>query len=239
MLFWLICALMTVAVTLMTLRPLLGRRSGEAMAAEADLNVYRDQLDEVDRDLERGVVNDTEAEAARTEISRRMLAADQAAQTARKVASDDPEPDTSRTARGQRAGLFQSLVFYLSAALIVVASAGFYLLQGAPGYGGRPHAERVAQAPGKAPVEELIARVEARLREEPRDGKGWDVLAPVYARLGRTEEAVRAYRQAIALLGENRARLRGLAEASLAASNGIVTEEARLAFKRILAKEPN
>jgi cytochrome c-type biogenesis protein CcmH len=89
-----------------------------------------------------------------------------------------------------------------------------------------------------ASVADLIARVEARLREVPDDGQGWEVLAPVYAKQGRHADAIRAYARAIELLGENRARLRGLAEAHLALNNGIVGSEARYAFRKILAKEP-
>ena len=224
MLFWLICALLTVAVTVMALRPLLsGRRDASTRDSEHDLQVYKDQLDEVDRELDRGVIAQEEAEAARIEISRRILSASEAVAGA---AGDVTSPKR------------RSFAFSLAASFVVIGSLAIYLIVGSPGYPGRPFAMRASTPANMASVSDLIARVEARLREVPNDGQGWEVLAPVYAKQGRHADAIRAYARAIELLGENRARLRGLAEAHLALNNGIVGSEARDAFRKILAKEP-
>jgi cytochrome c-type biogenesis protein CcmH len=224
MLFWLICALLTVAVTVMALRPLLsGRRDASTRDSEHDLQVYKDQLDEVDRELDRGVIRQEEAEAARIEISRRILSASEAVAG---TAGDATSPKR------------RSFAFSLAASFVVVGSLVIYLIVGSPGYPDRPFAERASTPANMASVSDLIARVEARLREVPNDGQGWEVLAPVYAKQGRHADAIRAYARAIELLGENRARLRGLAEAHLALNNGIVGSEARDAFRKILAKEP-
>jgi cytochrome c-type biogenesis protein CcmH len=100
-------------------------------------------------------------------------------------------------------------------------------------------AERLASAPGPgAQVEELVARVEARLRSNPSDGQGWDVIAPVYLRLERFADAAEAYRRALELVGESPARLSGLAESSVLANDGVVTESARKAYQRLLELEP-
>jgi cytochrome c-type biogenesis protein CcmH len=224
MLFWLICALLTVAVTVLALRPLLsGRRGASTRDSEHDLQVYKDQLDEVDRELERGVIGQDEADAARIEISRRILSASEAVAGG---AGDATSPKR------------RSFAFSLAASFVVVSSLAVYLIVGSPGYPGRPFAERASTPANMASVADLIARVEARLREVPDDGQGWEVLAPVYAKQGRHEDAIRAYARAMELLGQNRARLRGFAEAHLALSNGIVVSEARDAFRKILAKEP-
>ena len=89
-----------------------------------------------------------------------------------------------------------------------------------------------------ATVDELVARAEAHLAANPDDGRGWDVLAPIYARLGRYDEAVTAYRNAIRLDGANGARESGLGEAVAGAAGGMVTAEARAAFSRALKLEP-
>jgi len=225
MLFWITCALLTAAVTVMTLRPILSRRPIEpgAMSAEADLRVYKDQLSEVERDVARGLLTGQEAESARLEVSRRILSVD----------------GTDEMAEPKQRSTFAEIVFYLSAAIVVISSLGLYLAYGSPGYRNQPHAARANQPANQASVNELVARVEARLREAPNDGQGWDVLAPVYLKRGRNRDAAQAYRKAIELLGETRKRLRGLAEAVLASTNGIVAPEARMAFEKILAKEPN
>src|SRR5690606_10076792 len=76
------------------------------------------------------------------------------------------------------------------------------------------------------------------LREHPEDGKGWDVIAPVYLRLQRFADAAHAFAEANRLEGESVRRLLGFAEATLLAENGIVTEPVRKAALRVLALEP-
>ena len=77
MLFWIVAAAMTAAVTALVLTPLLRSRQtggqGAGSRAAYDMEVYRDQLAELERDLARGVIDDRQAQGARTEISRRML----------------------------------------------------------------------------------------------------------------------------------------------------------------------
>ena len=96
MLFWVIAAVMTAAVTLALLVPVARARSVSPDApASHDVEVYRDQLTEVDRDLADGLVDPVQAEVARTEISRRLLAA------ARKGESEaaDARPSDNRRLR--------------------------------------------------------------------------------------------------------------------------------------------
>ena len=73
MTLWIIFALMTAAAILAVLWPL-GRKAAEAGGGN-DLVVYRDQLEEIGRDHNAGLIGQAEAEAARVEVSRRLLAA--------------------------------------------------------------------------------------------------------------------------------------------------------------------
>ncbi|MGZ9034215.1 MAG: c-type cytochrome biogenesis protein CcmI, partial [Rhodospirillales bacterium] len=76
MALWLGVAALSVLTVLLVAAPLLFRGAATAASRrEADLRVYRAQLAEVDRDVERGLLAAAEAEAARTEVKRRMLAA--------------------------------------------------------------------------------------------------------------------------------------------------------------------
>jgi cytochrome c-type biogenesis protein CcmH len=124
------------------------------------------------------------------------------------------------------------------AGLIPVLSVTAYLFVGAPYLPARPFAAQEGKPVGQATVADLIGRVEARLREHPEDGQGWEVVAPVYLRLERYGDAAHAYAQANRILGETPGRLLGFAEATLLASNGVVTEDVRRAAERILALEP-
>jgi cytochrome c-type biogenesis protein CcmH len=81
----------------------------------------------------------------------------------------------------------------------------------------------------------MIAQVEGHLARNPNDGRGWEVIAPVYTRLGRFEDALKARRNALRLNGETAQRSAALGEALVLAANGVVTAEAKAAFERAVA----
>jgi cytochrome c-type biogenesis protein CcmH len=114
---------------------------------------------------------------------------------------------------------------------------GLYLAYGSPGTPDTLAAQANA-ARGQAELARMIAQVEARLRQAPDDGAGWEVIAPVYLKLGRYPDAAAAYANAARLQGESAKLLAGLAEASILAKDGVVTEEARAAYEKILKLEP-
>jgi cytochrome c-type biogenesis protein CcmH len=223
MLFWILCAVMTAAVVYAVTRPLLASRAESRDPAAADLAVYRDQLKEIEADRARGVLGADEAEAARLEISRRLLAC-----------ADVKERRPLRTGA---AGAVKIVIAAVTAG-VPLAALGLYLAFGSPGLPGQPYAPRANFELEKASVAELVAQVEARLRERPEDGKGWDVIAPVYLAQQRYHEAAQAFAKAIRLLGESTKRLAGFAEATVLANNGVVSEEARQAYEKILRLEP-
>lgn len=222
MLFWVIAALLTLGASLAVLLPLAGRNPMRAADGAHDLEVYRDQLAELDRDAGRGLIQPAEAGEARAEIARRILKADKAAASGANAA----EGRTARTL-GMAAVLAVPLV-----------SWGIYAAIGSPDLPSQPLAARLEKNPADATVDELIARAEAHLAANPEDGRGWDVLAPIYARLGRFDEAVTAYRNAIRLDGANGVRESGLGEAIAGTAGGMVTAEAQAAFSRALELEP-
>jgi cytochrome c-type biogenesis protein CcmH len=125
-----------------------------------------------------------------------------------------------------------------TAAAVPLLTLALYLTHGSPGLPSFPAAERAQLPLERARIGDLIAKVEARLREHPEDGDGWDVIAPVYYKLERFRDAANAYARAARLKGETVRRLAGLAESTVLAADGIVTEDARAAYKKILALEP-
>ena len=230
MLFWILTALVTVVGLAAIMRPLLARSGEQVHSESANLAIYKDQLGEIERDEERGLLNADEAKAARLEVSRRILAID-----------DGTAPEPSASAASTK-GLSTSARQGLAAAVSVVVVAltvGGYLVLGAPGLPGQPHAERARIDPSRLPVEQLIARVEARLQAQPEDGRGWDVLAPIYLKRGAFRKAARAYEQSIRLNGESDRRLAQFAEAILGATNGQVNDAAKLAYERLLKLRPD
>src|ERR1700682_3236612 len=217
MTLWFVFALMTAAAIFAVLWPL--GRAGRPKDDASEATVYKDQLAEIDRDVAAGLIGSSEAEAARVEIGRRLLAA----------VDRQSDPPTASNIRSRRVAAVIAL-----AGLPLVAVA-LYLPLGSPRLGDFPLAERT-RAPGVTqPLDNLVAQVEAHLEKNPTDGRGWNVLAPVLARLGRYDEAVRAYRNSINYNGDSAERRSDLGEALAGAAGGVVTSEAKAEFERAVA----
>lgn len=222
MTLWFTLALMTLAAVFAVLWPLSRRGRRDSDGSGSDLAVYRDQLAEVERDLAAGLIGTAEAEAARIEVSRRLLAA-----------ADRQEREAAAAPRGE---VFRRrAVALLALILLPLGALALYLFLGSPHLPGLPLSARVQEAPATRSLESMVAQVEAHLERNPDDGRGWEVLAPVYMRAGRFEEAVRARRNALRLLGASATREADLGEAMAAAADGMVTAEAKAAFERALS----
>jgi len=216
-LLWVILACLTAIVLLVLLRPLAAAGPQDRAAEAFDAAVYRDQLGEIESDRARGLIGETEAEAARIEIARRLLQA------------DSKERASGRAKTG--GGPARMAMICVGAALPLLA-VGLYLGYGSPRLPDQPLALRLQDPASDENLEALVARVEARLRERPEEGQGWDVIAPVYMGWRRYADAAEAYAQANRLLGESPKRLSGQGQALVLANNGVVTEEARRALER-------
>lgn len=222
MTLWLILGTMTVAAILAVLVPLARR---PAMTAAGDVEVYRDQLDEVARDRDRGTIGGDEAEAARIEIARRLIAATERAAL--------PAKSAGRATSRRRMVSVVALVF------VPLAAATIYMIVGRPDLPDQPLEARIAASrDAQAEVEDLVGRVETELKRNPQDGRGWDVIAPVYLRSGRPDDAVTAFRNAIRIQGSSAARQAGLGEALTLVAEGQVTRQAQEAFRAALALDP-
>jgi cytochrome c-type biogenesis protein CcmH len=226
MTLWIIFAAMTVAATLAVLWPL-GRKPAAGRAG-SDVLVYRDQLEEIGRDRSAGLIGQAEAEAARVEVSRRLLAAADS-----QTIADAPVANAAQSLRRRRAAAIAAVI------VLPFLPLGFYLALGSPDVPGQPAFARVKTPEGNASVESLVSQVEAHLVQNPNDGDGWDVIAPVYLRLGRFDDAVVARRRALALKGETAIRDADLGEALVDAANGVVTDEAKQAFENAVARDPH
>lgn len=222
--FWLIAALLTLAATLAVLLPLTRRKQAFLPAEKNDLEVYRDQLREVEADAARGMIDAQSAEQARIEISRRILSAEKEGQ------------DAASAAQSAGSGRVLALIAVLAVPLI---AWGVYPLFGKPDVPSMPLAGRLSDNPDRGSVDELVARAEAHLAKNPDDARGWDVLAPIYMRLGRPVDAVNAYRSSMRIDGENFPRLLGLAEGLAAVSGGTITAEAESFLNKAVELEPN
>ncbi|HLH87025.1 MAG TPA: c-type cytochrome biogenesis protein CcmI [Xanthobacteraceae bacterium] len=228
---WVLMLLMTAVAVMAVLWPL-SRRGADARkeAREpSDVAVYTDQLDEIERDQRFGLIAPAEADAARIEVSRRLIAA---ADAATEAAKQKPAAAASPTPR--------RVVALIALIALPAVALGVYLAIGSPGLPGAPLAQRIAQAhTDKNPsVAELFARMERHLEQHPEDGRGWELVAPLYMQLGRFDDAIKARRNALDTLGATAERWSALGEAMVARENGIVTGDAKAAFDSALKIDP-
>ena len=224
--------------------PLLRASRTNFQRGQFDRAVYRDQLSEIDRDLARGVLEAGEADAARLEVQRRLLA----------VRADAAQ--TTQTSRSPRLAV--------ATALLVAGSAGgLYVALGAPALEDMPHviaaaqAQTVAQAaaPSAASPHDAAAPVSAKpdnhgdyraaadklrqkLQSEPNNAEGWELYAHTESRIGDYQRATDAYRRAIDLGRKTPSAFNGLGEMLVLGADGIVLPPAKDASQQALRLEP-
>jgi cytochrome c-type biogenesis protein CcmH len=247
--FWIAAGAFSAMVAMAVLAAYLRPRGSAVPAAAYDLQVYRDQLQELDRDLERGVISEEEAERAKAEVGRRVLEADRALQKA----------EAAEAKRGAMDKVFVGA----GLALTVAGAFGVYLQIGAPGYPDLPLEQRIqmveeqrANRPsqdeaeaqvtfreGVAPQPEreaLVAQLRTVLEQRPNDLEGFELLASNEAALGNFRAARIAQQRVIALLGEEATGQHyvDLAEMMVLGAGGYVSPEAEDALSRGLRLDP-
>jgi cytochrome c-type biogenesis protein CcmH len=222
---WVAFALMTGAAMLCALWPLSRRRSGGGGDARV-VAFYKAQLAEIDRDVARGQLPSSEAAGARAEAARRLIAASDAAKAAA-GAADGGAPQRRRVAAG--------IIFVV----VPAVALGLYTRLGRPDLPDQPLLARSVDPDRKSDIAGVLAKVEAHLIADPDDGRGFAVIAPVYLHLGRFDEAAKAYLEALRILGEDASLRADYGEALTAGAGGIVTAEARAAFEKALAAQPD
>lgn len=252
MVFWAIALILVAATTLVLCLPLLRHRGEAASRAEHDMQVYKDQLIEIDRDLARGLLNESELQSTRTEISRRLLAAADQAE-----ASSGTQTSSKPVSRGLAAGL---------AAFLLISTLGLYALIGAPGKVDQPlqtrleqaeaaRASRLSQAEAEARMAELAApgpeidaqylelidQLREAMKSRPEDAQGLRLLSQHLARTGAWAEASRVQAQLNEILGDavSGDDLADLAEDLILAAGGYVSPQAEDVLEAGMQRDPS
>ena len=227
MTLFVILGLMTVVAMALLVPPLVRGYGAAASRADYDMEIYRDQLDELERDVERGVISAEEQASARTEIQRRILAA---------ASTGEGDRVTDPGKSGMLAG-FAIMI------LVPLAAGSLYLGLGSPGIVERPFADRPA-APviaedGNPDIEAMVAGLAERLQSEPGDLEGWLMLGRSYGVLERYDAAVTALEHAERLSGGDADVTAMLAEHRVFAAGGLVSPAAVTDFEAALAADPD
>jgi cytochrome c-type biogenesis protein CcmH len=220
---------LTVLIVALLVWPLLRRAAPVPTRAAFDMEIYRDQMAEIARDLDRGTVTPDEARAARAEIGRRMLAL----------------AESGKTVRASEATVDSSGIRYVAVALAIVLPAvafSVYGRLGSPTLPGMPLAERRATEPAQGlPDRQLAAFARAmfeRVERDPKDLEAWVRLAQASAAMNLAAQALDAWRKADEISGGQPEIAGLLGETAVAVANGVVTPEAEAAFGRVLSADP-
>lgn len=247
MLFWVFALLISAVVAASLVVALRGARDRVVTGAESDMGVYKDQLAEVDRDLARGVLTEAEAQAVRTEVSRRLL-------------------DADRRAADDRLNTGQSLPAVVAVLVVVIAGGGLLYNQiGAPGYPDLPMAQRLAEidaaaanrmrqaeaeaqaAPnmpslpqGDARFNELMDKLRQALTERPDDTRGLALLAENEAKLGNFVAAREAQERLLQIKGDSATEVDLLMAIDIMVfgAGGYVSPEAETLIRRLVSMAP-
>ena len=218
---WLVFALMTGAALFCALWPL--ARRGVAGEGEArTVGFYKAQLAEIERDVARGQLPEGEAQGARIEAARRLIAAGERA-----------EVNAPAGGRGRRVAA--AVIILVGVPLVAL---GVYSRYGNPNEPDEPIVARLSNPSVNDDLYAAVAKIESHLIAHPNDGPGFKVVAPAYMRLGRYDQAVKAFSEALRLLGDNPDLRADYGEAQVATAGGIVTADARASFQQALAKKP-
>ncbi len=200
--------------------PVVRRGQSVATRADYDITVFQDQLKEVDRDLARGVLTASEADAARLEIQRRILAAGRA----------PAETVTTGTNRSRLVGVG------IAAIAVPLIALSVYLKVGTPDPEQAQLAALEAGGGGDtatSDIDALVDRLAARVAGEPNNPEGYAILGRTYRELGRFEDAAQAFKRLTELQPSAEA-YSSLGEALSAMQNGRVSEEAHAALMSAL-----
>lgn len=233
LIFSAIAALVCLGAAALVTRPLWSRRDDAPDYSARDVEVYKDQLKELQSDVERGVLSPQDAEPSRIEISRRLLAADAVAE---RTVGDAPNR-------------VNTIAIIAVAIATIGGSAALYSVLGTPGLQDFPLATRsdlpvrLTQAEAEAEVDALVKaeaseptgqdavlleQLQQVLAERPDDAQGYRLLASTMARFGKFAEAKTAQARVLEIEGDaaTPADLSAMAEYLIFAARGYVSPQA-------------
>jgi len=242
--FWSVVAALIVVTLVFLIVPLARKVKSTTQGpsrAEYDLTVYKDQLSEIDRDLDRGVLNPDQALAARTEIERRML-----------NASDTDGGNASGLEVAETSNRKTAMALIVALLIVVpLGAVGFYMYLGQPQLPDQPLAARNLEAEQQSAqhagiseadrdrARKMLTELEQRLEQNPKDIEGWLVLAQVYEAMNRYGDAAGVYEKLVALTDRHVEVLTAWAEAQIVANDTVVLPAVTALLKEVKAKDPS
>ena len=232
---WISVAVLTLGVLAIIIRPLLKTRddaSGDTQRADYDVALYKDQLKEVERDLERGLLSAEQADAVRTEIQRKLL-----------NSAADGKANTSASATASGRNTWAAVAVSL---FVAVGAFGVYAYLGQPTLENLAYADRDIASEQRAQdqqrdqqdMQTLLNQLALRLEKNPNDIRGWLLLGRSFITQGRYDESAAAYKHAFDLSPSDPDIAVDYAEAQIFSNKGQVDTATSEVLQKALRLSP-
>lgn len=220
---WPLFVFMSLVAAALIGMPLMRRLRTHPTNLDSTPAVLLDQLNEVLRDQNRGVISAGEAKAAEQEIKRRILMHSRKSLTS--TVSDSSDGRTT---------------LILCAILAPLLAAGYYASMGSPQISSIAFAERAVERQEAAQIADLSSQLYDRLTSDPAGGptEGWMLLGQTYSRMGRYSDAAEAFGVVAKRPEATSAVFSLMAEALIYADQGVVTPRAETAIDRAVSMDP-
>lgn len=227
--FWIFVGIFAIVVALVALWSVSRTISAEKVrtpvdSVSSDIEIYKNQLGEIDADLKRGLIDEESAQEARLELSRNILAAE-------KEVSDS-------TFVGNRS-VAMRVIISLGILLVPIVTIGVYALTGNPNVESHPFSELMNANPAILSPSETLVRTEALFARNPENGKLADELSSAYLVAGRFQDAVNTYVEALRLNGDSAPRLVGYGMALAGYNGGTINDDALKSFEKAAKLAPD
>lgn len=190
----------------------------------SNMEIYKNQLAEIETDLKRGLIDNDSAEEARLELSRNILAV---------------EKRTAKAKFLSRRDKTLKVIIIVAVLCVPVVTLAIYSLTGEPELKSHPFEELMMKDPAKLTPEEKLVRTEALFARNPDDGKIADELATAYLIQGRFQDAANTYVSALRLNGDSAPRLVGYGMSLTGFNGGTINDEAAKSFEKAAQLAPD
>ena len=237
MLFWFIAGILTLGAVLAIIWPILKEKTQSEDPASFNLQVYADQLDELERDLQQGRIAKQDKESARLEIQRRIL-------------STNSNIKENNNQNHKNPSQFSRMILAVLLAFLIPSFAlGTYITMGKPGLPGQPFNNRVSQTPKPTAIatnegqhgeiNDMITNLRAKLDKNPNDIKSWELLGKTYLMQKKYSEAASTLERALQITPSNIGMRAAFGEALTLAADGRVTQKSESEFKAVEKHTPD
>lgn len=224
--FWILTVLMILLGLWFVIPPLLSKNS-QAELDHDDLNVsiYRQKLADLDKNEEN--LTAEELAQVRQEIEQGLL---------QDVGNDEKPATNSISKKMQQQVIIVVAILVPLLALLLYWNLSPKQFTQMVDY--QPQTVTKKSASNLPPVHEMVAKLEAKMQQNPEDPKGWQLLGRSYFVMGRYDDAAMSYGRAHSLAGDEPDLLADYAEALAMSLDGQLQGKPQQLIGLALAKQP-